>query len=73
MSLVEYIAMFLPMLPDTFKRGDNSNNITGLIFYLDNKNEDRREPILEMIYSDNKEHPLNLVNLMMNLKLKIQK
>lgn len=51
---MEYIATFLPMLPNTFKRGNTSKDITELIFHLDHKNLDHREPVLELIYSDDK-------------------
>jgi hypothetical protein len=47
---IEYIAIFLPMLPNIVKSGNNSNEITELIFHLDH-----RESILELIYSDDKE------------------
>jgi hypothetical protein len=47
---IEYIAIFLPMIPNIVKSGNNSNEITELIFYLEHK-----EPILELIYSDDKE------------------
>jgi len=43
---IEYIAIFLPMLPNIVKSGNNSNEITELIFYLEHK---------EPIYSDDKE------------------
>ena len=53
--LMEYIATFLPMLPNICKIGNTSNDITELIFHLDHKDLDHREPILELIYSDDKE------------------
>lgn len=52
---MEYIATFLPMLPNIFKSGNTSNDITELIFHLDHKDLDHRKPVLELIYSDDKE------------------